>query len=247
MTSERIARELKTVAKRIARSKRIDHHDALDLVAREIGFSSWYALTTKYKKGYRVSAEDLQRADALSKRINPAASAEDGQTDRCLQMFGNPGGEGGGYIGPHPYTFDVEMGDVRMWGRGWCIKVFEAPSRPPIIELTNKQSEANPIRNPEFVARAIAVATAKVEQVRARISSDWPRRSTKLDAKGRALHPLHRGLSDTWYCLHCDARLSAEDVAANLWHCPTCSASPLDIFNLPFWRQSEDEGANQVR
>jgi hypothetical protein len=40
--------------------------------------------------------------------------------------------------------------------------------------------------------------------------------------------------------LRCDGKITGTQIAQNLWHCPGCGASPLDIFNTAFW--CEDGG-----
>jgi hypothetical protein len=234
MTQDSKLKDLKTVAKKIARSKRIDHHEALDLVATELGYAHWYALSAINKNGWLPSSEDMAKATNFLKKVNPGAVPNDEEADEVFEVFGNPGGEIQGQIGPHPYQVGVSMDDVYMSGRGWLILVPEAPSKKPNFEVTDKRYEANPILDPDFVSQALEIANAKAEQVRARIASDWPRRSTKPDAQGRAVHPINGGLSDKWYCLHCDEQSSGKAVAGNLWHCPSCSASPIDIFSSPW-------------
>ena len=235
MTHDRKLKELKTVAKKIARSKRIDHHEALNLVAQGLGHAHWYALSAANKNGWLPGSEDMAKATDLLEQINPGAVPTGEEPDEVFQMFGDPGGENQGQIGPHLYKIDVSMDDVYMSGRGWLIHVPEAPSKKPSFGVTDKRYKTNPIHDPDFVARALELANAKAEQVRARIASDWPRRSTKTDAQGRAAHPINGGLSDKWYCLHCDEQSSAKALAANLWHCPSCSAAPIDIFSSQWW------------
>jgi len=232
MTQDHRMKELKTVAKKIARSKRIDHHEALDMVAQELGHSHWYALVAANKSGWHPEPDDIAKTANLLKQINP---------DETVEMFGDPGGENQGLIGSHAYKIEVSMDEVYMSGCGWLVHVPEAPSRQPCVQVTDKRYKVNPIHDPEFVARALEIAYAKAEQVRARIASDWPRRSTKPDAEGRAVHPINGGLSDTWYCLHCDEASSAKAVAANLWHCPSCSASPIDVFSSAWWLDEAPE------
>jgi hypothetical protein len=140
-----------------------------------------------------------------------------------------------GSIDAHDYTTEIDF-EVVMYGQGWAICVEQAPSEKPVIEIYD-DSKDNPILDPAFVSKALKIAHAAAEELRARIASDWPRRSTKPDAKGRALHPLfrERGLSKEWHCLHCNAVSTGAQIAANMWHCPKCSATPIDIFAEPFW------------
>ena len=76
--------------------------------------------------------------------------------------------------------------DVVMQGRGWQIVIAEAPSSSPQCLVTDRRYKNNPIHDPEFVAAALPIAKWKAEQVRAEISRDWPRGSTKPDADGQA-------------------------------------------------------------
>ncbi len=239
MTKDRKMKDLKAVAKKIARSKRIDHHAALDLVACELGHAHWYGLSTAHKAGWQPSAEDLKTAKRLLADINPSAVGAGAAPADVMHMFGDPGGESSGQIGPHAYRIDVEMDDVYMRGRGWLVHVPEAPSRPPTVQATDRRYKTNPIHDAEFVTAALEVANAKAEQVRARIASDWPRRATRPDAEGMAVHPISRSEGDTWHCLHCDGQASSKAMAANLWHCPSCHASPMDIFNAPWWLEGD--------
>ncbi len=226
MTQDGNIKELKKIAKKIARSKRIEHHGALDLVAQELGHGHWYAAVAAHKNGWQPSPEDIGSVEDLLKQINPYESVE---------MFGDPGGESEGQIGTHAYKIEVSMDEVIMRGRGWLVHVPEAPSKQPCVRVTDRRYKVNPIHDSDFVAQALEIAKIKAEQVRARIASDWPRRSMKLDDQGRAAHPINGGLSDTWFCLHCDEASSAKAVAANMWHCPSCSASPIDVFSSAWW------------
>ena len=112
------------------------------------------------------------------------------------------------------------MDEVFVRGRGWMVHVPEAPSKQPCVRVTDKRYKVNPIHDPDFVARALEIANVKAEQVRARIASDWPRRSTMPDAKGCAVHPINGGSSDTWFCLHCDEQSSAKSWA-QYWRATT--------------------------
>ena len=116
-----------------------------------------------------------------------------------------------------------------MEGRGWQIVVPEAPSASSKISVTDRRIKLNPILDEVFHDRALRVAQIRAEQVRARIASDWPRRSTVPDADGNVQHPLFGGVADKWFCFHCDQVFSGRQMAVNLWHSPACSASPIDI------------------
>jgi hypothetical protein len=98
----------------------------------------------------------------------------------------------------------------------------------------------NPLDDPDFVEAAVRILSWKADQVRASIARDWPRRSTKPDAQGCVRHPIRGSVAATWSCLHCDGDISGAALAANLWHCPECGATPIDLFEVPFWRDAED-------
>jgi rubrerythrin len=89
--------------------------------------------------------------------------------------------------------------------------------------------------DPAFIERAAQLLTIRARRMYAEVACQRPRRSTMPDQKGRALHPLDRGLSAEWHCLHCDGAHDGRTMAKNLWHCPDCGATPIDIFPEPFW------------
>lgn len=230
MTDCKEVRFLKTVAKRLARARRIPHHEALDEVARHLGHPHWNALNRAWDTGWRPSEAELAAVERISEEA-PAASRSDAPGQ--MPFFATAKEEHGSIDG-HPYTLSVAF-EVFMYGNGWGILLEHAPSEQPQIEHSADSDESNPIFDPQFRAKALAIAQAAAEKLRERIAADWPRRSTKPDAEGRALHPLFKGLSDKWHCLHCDAVSSGAQMAANMWHCPKCSATPLDIHAVDFW------------
>ncbi len=122
-----------------------------------------------------------------------------------------------------------------MTGRGWANCVEQAPSDGPVIRKSGRYK--NPTDDPEFASKALVICNAAVERLRGRIARDWPKRSHKPDAEGRTVHPLlNRDLSKERHCLHCETVSSGAQMAAPMWHCPKCNATPLDIFATPFWR-----------
>lgn len=227
MTDRDYLRNLKRIAKDLARSQRIVLAEAQNQVAERLGFPHWYALATEVRKGHQLSADHVAAAEAILKE-NAATYPDEG------------------FIGPHPYRIEVVLDDVVMQGRGWQIFIGEAPSSQPQCLVTDRRYKNNPIRDPAFVAQALPIAKWKAEQVRAEIARDWPRASTKPDVDGQALHPILGVRSDTWYCLHCDEKASGLAMAANLWHCPSCGASPIDIFATPFWLGPSEEQATSA-
>lgn len=221
----------KTIAKRFARMNRIAHHEALDLIASQLGQAHWNALTAAWEKGWRPEPRMLEEL------MNPKDSA-DADVMAIPTVGIGLGVEEHGVIDGHPYRLEIDF-EVHMAEIGrWAILVEQAPSESPKIEVYD-DSDDNPILNPEFRAKALAICHEAADRLRARISVDWPRRSTKPDADGQAQHPLFKGVSSKWYCLHCDGAFSGAQMADNMWHCPKCSATPLDIFTEPFWKAAD--------
>lgn len=227
MTNYNNLNSLKTIAKRLARQQRIAHHKALDALANEFEFQHWKALTVAWRKGWRP---DPAKLDALANASNSGNANTQSRPPVGLGFVTKEQGSIDGY----EYTIEIDF-EVVMYGHGWAICVEQAPSEKPVIERYN-DSKDNPILDPAFVSKALTIMNAAAEKLRARIASDWPRRSTKPDQQGRALHPLTGGLSKEWHCLHCDAVSTGAQMAGNMWHCPKCSAPPIDIFAEPFWK-----------
>ena len=232
MTIQNVLQSLKTIAKRIAREKRIPHHEALDLIAKNLGHPHWNALTAAYGSGWRPQSSKIE---ALAEISNNADVMK-------ISVLGiGQGVTRSGFIDGHPYSLEIDF-EVVMGGNGWAILLDHAPSDKPVVEIYD-QREDNPIRDPEFREQALAICYNAVETLRTRIAADWPRRSTKPDADGRAQHPFSKGLSNTWHCLHCDGTFTGSQMAENMWHCPNCNATPIDIFITQFWKgASEVEG-----
>lgn len=224
MTDQNKLNQLKKSAKRLARAKRIAHHKALDKIAAVCEQPHWNALTTAYERGWRPSPEHENAVQALVEGDAERQVPFDFQ--ETLQ----------GEIDGHPYELTLGFDDVLLGGNGWCIHLGHAPSEPPTIE---KYKEC-PIDDPAVLEKALIIAEEAADRVRARISSDWPRRSTKPDVEGRVTHPLWTDAkpASLWYCLHCDAEITGKQLAKNMWHCPKCSATPIDIFATPFWKEA---------
>lgn len=214
---------IKTIAKRFARAKRIALHEALDLIANSFKYPHWNALTVAWEKGWRPNSILWENLERHFKVANPDVLPS--LSRRGVIPFLE---EKAGNIDGHPYTLTIDM-EVLMQGRGWTILVEQAPSESPCIEVTDRRIKANPILDPAFVSKALAIGNAAAEELRSSIAADWPRRSTKPDAEGRALHPLFATLSKKWRCYHCDGDFTGAQMAANMWHCPNCSATPIDI------------------
>jgi Zn finger protein HypA/HybF involved in hydrogenase expression len=72
--------------------------------------------------------------------------------------------------------------------------------------------------------------------VRAAIAKDWRQSSMQPDNEGCVKHPLFGGVPAEWLCMHCDTRSTGAEMAANMWHCPKCSATPLDMHTAAWWK-----------
>lgn len=219
---------LKTVARKIARARQEKHVVALNAVARAVGFPHWYDLAAAEKAGWRPS----EAHQGLAQQLLDVPATEG------PILVGDPFGEhvGTGKVSGHRYTLYVALDDVFMDGRGWRIKWPECPSAAPKATVTDRRFKDNPVLDPEFLALAFPIGEKLRRQVHANLSTAWPRRATKTDAEGRVRHPFNgSGLSEKWYCLHCDHEASGAQIAANLWHCPACCASPVNIHSRPWW------------
>lgn len=235
MTSRNDLQSLRTIAKRIARALRIAHGKSLDLVAERLQQPHWRALTAAWEKGWRPQPAAVEALKYSEKSVDPDVMS--------IPILGiGQGTEEFGDIDGRPYTLSIDF-EVVIGGYGWCILLEHAPSKKPVIEVYD-QDPNNPIRNAEFKAKALAICSEAVKKLRSRISMDWPRRSTKPDKSGRVQHPFSKGVANEWYCLHCDHEAAGAEIANNMWHCPKCSASPIDIFIAPFWRDDATGNAS---
>ena len=227
MTDHDKLHEFKTIAKRYARAWRVPHHEGLDWVASEAGYPHWKAFTNAWARGIRPNST-IQ--DALQNQLEAAVS----DTTSNTLMSEEPEG----IIDGRSYEVSIDLEAV-VHGDGWAICLGEAPSEAPRIEIYGNRA-AVPITDPTFRQKVMKIAEDAAEVLRSRIASDWPRRSTKPDAQGRIVHPLwaSRELSSEWHCLHCDGVFSGKQIAENMWHCPNCNATPIDIFAAPFWKEA---------
>ncbi|MEX5600020.1 hypothetical protein [Pseudophaeobacter sp. C1-32P7] len=138
------------------------------------------------------------------------------------------------------YRVFEAFGDIRMEGDGWRILVGEAQFSQPVVEIEKPYADSSPVRDGGFLKEALVIADEEAAKVRAGISSDWPRRSTKPDADGLVVHPLFGEKSAEWYCIHCDGKITGAQLAENLWHCLGCGATPIDISSAPVWLDGTD-------
>ncbi|HEY0918048.1 hypothetical protein [Devosia sp.] len=163
----------KTIAKRFARANRIPHHQALDLLAVELGQPHWNALTGAWEKGWRPTSDEA----AIETAENHTSHTHDSGTT-ALGVW-----EHKGMIDAHPYEMSSDILGVCIGGSGWSIFVDAAPSIKPKIEIYGNAKDS-PMHDEAFVQGALEIANQEAIRLRAEISSDWPRRSTKPDRKG---------------------------------------------------------------
>ena len=222
-------KELKSAARHIARAQRIKHLAALEIVAQALGHSHWRFLVEASKTGWQPSQADIGKLNEMAIAENPLESIDshpelvDGSAELRGELLG------------HSYAISLELDDVTMSGRGWKIFLPEAPSADAKVSVTDRRIKDNPISDPAFRDAAMEVAMSWRRRVQARIASDWPKRSTVPDHDGRAKHPLFGEVQSRWFCLHCDGEFTGKQMAENLWHCPSCHASPIDIFSKRWW------------
>lgn len=235
MTQKSNIDQLKRIAKQIARSKRIKLHQAQDLLAANIGYDHWYDIATSAKAGEQPTPVQMAMAQFFLEETNPAYFAGDVPQPSFVGPADDKFFDEFGEIDGHAYAIEVFSDDVHMRGKCWQIIVGEAPMSQPSINVTDRRFKNNPIHDPDFVEKALKIANAKAEQVRARIALDWPKQSTKPDIDGNVVHPIFSGVGNEWYCLHCDAKSTGPEISANLWHCPHCGASPMDIHTSRWW------------
>lgn len=226
MTHSNDLKSLRTIAKQLARKRRIAHHTALDLIASRLGHPHWNALATAYEGGWRPEDDMAEVLSVFTNATDPVMAIPMLGLGLSVKEHGD--------INGHPYELEIDF-EVVMRGNGWVILQEHAPSEQPTTEIYDS-GNSNPMLDATFRAKAIAICHAAAERLRARIASDWPRRSTKPDADGQTQHPLFKGTASRWYCLHCDGEFTGAQMAENMWHCPKCSATPLDIFATRLWK-----------
>lgn len=239
MTKKNQIDTLKTLAKRYARANRFAQHEALNAIAAELDFAHWAQLAAKAKQGWLPSAEQIAQAEAFARQTqSDAGEAGSFIAKNFSRHVNEPIRQG--KIGDHGYSVFESFGDIHIEGDGWRILVGEAEFSQPIVEIEVPHADTSPVRKRDFLDAALVIADEEAAKVRAGISSDWPRRSTKPDAEGAVRHPLCDKKSAEWYCLHCDGTITGAQLAENLWHCPGCGASPIDIFPEPGWLDGSD-------
>lgn len=213
---------LKLAARRFAKDMDISHSNALDVVAQICDFPSWPKLTKAHNKGWRPTWLQVERAECLKEDIEAMKVPRDTSNDTEFDVRG------------HKCTVTEDFMDVVIWGERWSISLGHAPSEPANVEKFGPCA----IDDPEALAGAMKLLMEAADRMRDRIRADWKATSFTADEHGRMCHPLfEREPSADWYCLHCDRKHNATEMAANMWHCPKCSATPIDIFPTPFWKE----------
>lgn len=238
--------ELKLLAKRYARANRIALHEALDLVAGQLNFGHWNGLITASKSKWSATAEDLAKVEDFLAKTQLPLEFRQANSQLLEQRFKSQCDAESGEIEGHCYRLSDAFGDVLMSGEGWSIHIPEAPHSAPSVETAGGLASTAPVHSRSFLQKALRIANARSEKVRAGISTDWPRRSSRPDLRGRVRHPLYGGKSHEWFCLHCRGMISGSQLAENLWHCPGCGSAPIDIFIVPFWLHEDAEKPAKV-
>ncbi len=239
---------LKSLGKRLARAQRVPHMEALDCIARRLGKPYWRALSEAHKKGWAPSPEQL--ADVKEFVDNAIASDGLNTRDAALAAFGDSlrftrwapehvapmdADEIHGELDGQMFYLVGDAFEVGFGSQGWEIILDQSPAAKPELRRLGGRVKSVASLDPTFIERATQLLRIRAQRMHAEVAADWPRRSTKPDQRGRALHPLGRGLAATWYCLHCDGVHDGATMAKTLWHCPDCGATPIDVFPTPFW------------
>ncbi|MCK3781297.1 hypothetical protein MZK49_32280, partial [Ensifer sesbaniae] len=216
---------LRRLAKRYARANRVSLHQALDLLAGELGFVSWTKLVSTSKKDWIPSPEQMASVEAIVEGALPA-DFQAGHPAAMAHRLAYLDNAEHGMIGDHPYRLQVALHDVIMVGDGWSITVPENPGARPIVQTVTENDGKCPVFELEFLQKALSLVRDRAARVRGEISTDWPRRSTKPDLDGVVRRPLWGRESDAWFCLHCSGKITGIQIAQNLWHCPGVAHRP---------------------
>lgn len=235
---------LKIAAKRLARERSIKHINALELVAVALGQPHWRGLAEAYKRGWRPTPAQM---DNLPNLLSENADQID------LSVYGNAliftrwvpedakpmeADELHGELDGQKFYLAGDEFEVAFGSQGWEITLDQAPSAQAQLRRLGGRVKSVSALDPAFIERATQLLKMRASRMHKAVAADWPRRSTMPDQEGRAAHPLGRGLSAEWHCLHCDAVHDGRAMAENLWHCTDCGATPLDIFPTPFWNEA---------
>lgn len=233
-------KKLKELSKRYARAQQVPLHKGHDTVAMALGFSHWNEVTKAHRSGWNPTQTQLTSIESLLIDLLPRDEAGRPEHGSYIEASVFEGDVQRGALDGHEYSISVSLGDVNIYGTGWHLHVPEAPNSAPHLEIAKQIEHEAPIYEAQFQQQALKIALKRAEQVRAGIASDWPRRSTKPDKDGLVRHPINGVQSDRWYCLHCDSSMTGKQIAKSLWHCPSCDASPLNIFESAWWLEEGD-------
>jgi len=246
---------LKSLGKKLARAQRLPHMEALDDIARHLGKPHWRALAGAHKQGWKPSPEQLDSAkvfvdtaiaaDGLSTRDAALATFGDGlRFTRWSPREADPmdADEIHGELDGQAFYLVGDEFSVAIGSQGWEISLDQSPAAKPELRRLGERVKSVAALDPAFIERATQLLSIRAQRMYAEVAADWPRRSTKPDQQGRALHPLGRGLAATWHCLHCDGVHNGATMAKTLWHCPDCGATPIDVFPGAGW-SSERQSA----
>ncbi|WP_169196981.1 hypothetical protein [Devosia sp. MC1541] len=246
--SSDIITTLKYLAHRRRRAKGLSHTDSLDQVAVELGQPHWRELAEAHKRGWTPDPAKVAQLEAgtihetLATRADYTALAQDALGDGLTftrwepedvspmeadQIFGH-------LDGVEFYIAGDEF-EVALGVQGWEILLDQPPKAKPQLKRLGGRVKSVDALDPAFVERATKLLRIRARRMHAEVAADWPVASTLPDEEGRALHPLSDVLSAEWYCLHCDGKHDGHAMSRNLWHCPDCGATPIDMFPEPFW------------
>lgn len=222
MTDHDELHALKLAAKQLVRGLDVPHHNALNIIAERCGHPHWIALRNAYNNGWRPTFVQLENAESLMDDIEAQSMVEPYDEEQIK-----------GELKGHPYTLTFYPHDVLISGQRWGIHLGHAPSEPAGVEKYGPCA----IDDPEVMAEAMALLLVASDELRERIKEDRPESSTSPAPDGSAMHPLSGAVSKEWHCLHCDTKSTGVQMAANFWHCPKCSATPIDIHASTWWKK----------
>ncbi len=179
MTEANKLSSLRRLAKRYARANRVSLHQALDLLAGELGFVSWTKLVSTSKKDWIPSPEQMASVEAIVEGALPA-DFQAGHPAAMAHRLAYLDNAEHGMIGDHPYRLQVALHDVIMVGDGWSITVPENPGARPIVQTVTENDGKCPVFELEFLQKALSLVRdrAGFGAKSPRIGPDGPRNPT---------------------------------------------------------------------
>ena len=232
---------IKSAAKRVAHARGVAHVEGLNLVAIDLGHPHWPALMSASERGWDLTPDQLFRIGQM---------VRDDETALALITLGpglvftrwEPADDATleyeaihGILDGEEFYIAGDEFEVCIGLQGWEITLDQAPSAKPERRRLGKPVKSVDALDPTLVERATTLLKIRARRMHAEVVADWPENSTHPDADGNVVHPLRGGFGKEWHCLHCDAVIAGPKLAANLWHCPECGATPIDIFSTPWW------------